>query len=66
VPTPRFEPQGAGIPTEAERREIEEYRWWPLAALEASRERFAPRRIGELLRALLERGIPDSPLDLGS
>ena len=65
VPTARFEPSGVAIPTEAERREIEEYRWWPLAELEASEERFAPRRIGELLRALLERGIPGAPLDVG-
>ena len=64
VPTPRFEPSGAAIPTETERREIEAYRWWPLHELEASRERFAPRRLGSLLRALLERGIPAAPFEV--
>jgi 8-oxo-dGTP pyrophosphatase MutT (NUDIX family) len=63
VPTPRFEPSAESIPTEAERREIEAYRWWTLAEIEASRERFAPRRIGELLRAIFERGVPPAPID---
>lgn len=66
VPTPRFAPSGESIPTEAERREIEAYRWWTLAEIDASRERFAPRRIGELLRALFERGIPAVPIDTGA
>ena len=66
VPTSRFEPSRAAIPTEAEQREIEDYRWWPLAALEASTERFAPRRLGPLLRARLERGIPGAPFDVGA
>jgi 8-oxo-dGTP pyrophosphatase MutT (NUDIX family) len=66
VPTPRFEPSAEAIPTETERREIEAYRWWSLAELEASRERFAPRRIAELLRALFERGLPPAPIDVGS
>ena len=66
VPTARFEPSRAGIPTEAEQREIEDYHWWSLGAIEASTERFAPRRLGALLRALLERGIPGAPFDVGS
>jgi 8-oxo-dGTP pyrophosphatase MutT (NUDIX family) len=66
VPTPRFEPSPEAIPTETERREIEAYRWWSLADLEASRERFAPRRIAELLRALFEQGLPPAPIDAGS
>lgn len=63
VPTPRFEPSAAGIPTDAERREIEAYRWWTLAEIDASKERFAPRRIGALLRDLLENGAPPAPID---
>jgi 8-oxo-dGTP pyrophosphatase MutT (NUDIX family) len=62
TPTPRFEPSAAAIPTEAERREIEAYRWWRLEEIEASRERFAPRRIGALLRALFEQGLPKLPV----
>jgi hypothetical protein len=31
-----------------------------------SSELFAPRRIGELLADLLQRGVPDAPLELGS
>ncbi|MBM4383264.1 MAG: NUDIX domain-containing protein [Deltaproteobacteria bacterium] len=62
TPTPRFEPSAAAIPTEAERREIEAYRWWRLEEIEASSERFAPRKIGALLRTLFEQGLPSSPV----
>jgi 8-oxo-dGTP pyrophosphatase MutT (NUDIX family) len=65
VPTPRFEPSAAGIPSEAERREIDAYRWWTLPELEASQERFAPRHLARLLRELLERGVPPAPIDTG-
>ena len=63
VPTPRFEPSFEAIPTEAERRELEAHRWWTLPELDVSRERFAPRRICALLRAIFERGIPAAPID---
>ena len=65
VPTPRFEPRGPGIPTEAERRELEAYRWWTLAEIEASRERFALRRIAAQLRELFANGAPPAPIDTG-
>jgi 8-oxo-dGTP pyrophosphatase MutT (NUDIX family) len=63
TPTARFEPSGASIPTEAERREIDAYRWWELAEIEASAERFAPRKLGALLRELFERGLPKAPVE---
>ena len=63
TPTARFEPSAAAIPTEAERSEIESYRWWRLEEIEASPERFAPRRLGALLRDLFERGLPAAPVE---
>jgi len=63
TPTERFEPSGTSIPTEAERREIDAYRWWQLDEIEASAERFAPRRLGALLRELFERGLPNAPVE---
>jgi 8-oxo-dGTP pyrophosphatase MutT (NUDIX family) len=65
TPTARFEPNPAAIPTEAERREIDAYRWWRLEEIETSAERFAPRRLGFLLRELFERGLPAAPIDAG-
>jgi 8-oxo-dGTP pyrophosphatase MutT (NUDIX family) len=62
APTARFEPSGAGIPTDAERREIDAYRWWRLEEIETSAERFAPRKLAVLLRGLFERGLPASPI----
>jgi 8-oxo-dGTP pyrophosphatase MutT (NUDIX family) len=42
-----------------------EHRWWSAAEIEASAERFAPRRLGELLRDLLAQGPPPEPVDVG-
>jgi 8-oxo-dGTP pyrophosphatase MutT (NUDIX family) len=44
---------------------VHELRWWSVAELEASQEEFAPRRLPELLRQLLETGSPPEPLDSG-
>jgi 8-oxo-dGTP pyrophosphatase MutT (NUDIX family) len=63
TPTERFEPSTAAIPTQAERDEIDAYRWWPLEEIEASSERFAPRRLGRLLRDLFEKGLPGIPIE---
>jgi 8-oxo-dGTP diphosphatase len=40
-------------------------RWWTLAELEASDETFAPRRLPELVAALLRDGPPGEPVDVG-
>ena len=40
-------------------------RWWTPAELEASDELFAPRRLPELVAALLRDGPPGEPLDVG-
>ncbi len=63
TPTARFEPSAAAIPTEAERSEIESYRWWRVEEIEASPERFAPHKLGALLRDLFERGLPPAPVE---
>jgi double-stranded uracil-DNA glycosylase len=44
---------------------VHEHRWWTLKEIEASGERFAPRRLGHLLRNILEQGPPPKPLDVG-
>jgi 8-oxo-dGTP pyrophosphatase MutT (NUDIX family) len=45
--------------------DIAEIRWWTLAELEASDENFAPRRLPQLIRELLEDGPPAEPIDVG-
>ena len=64
VPTPRFEPP-ADMPDEVERRVFGGFRWWAVDEIRASPERFAPRRLGECLAALLADGPPLSPIDVG-
>jgi hypothetical protein len=40
-------------------------RWWTMAELKAARTLFAPRRLPELLRAILADGPPTEPLEIG-
>ena len=41
------------------------HRWWTAAEIAASRETFAPRRLGDLLPPLLRGEWPPEPLDVG-
>ncbi|MBA3788027.1 MAG: NUDIX domain-containing protein [Actinobacteria bacterium] len=45
--------------------DVVERRWWTVAELSVSDERFAPRRLPELLAALVRDGPPEEPLDVG-
>jgi 8-oxo-dGTP pyrophosphatase MutT (NUDIX family) len=45
--------------------DVAEIRWWTLTELEASDEKFAPRRLPRLIRELLENGPPSEPIDAG-
>jgi len=42
-----------------------ELRWWALAELEEADETFAPSRLPELVRELVENGPPAEPIDAG-
>jgi 8-oxo-dGTP pyrophosphatase MutT (NUDIX family) len=42
-----------------------EHRWWSADEIAASTERFAPRRLAELLMQLLVEGPPPQPVDVG-
>ena len=44
---------------------VHEVRWWTLPELEAAEETLVPRRLPELLRELLECGVPAKPIDAG-
>lgn len=55
----RFEPLGTPD------ADVTERRWWTLAELAATDERFAPRRLPELVAALLRDGPPGEPFDAG-
>lgn len=64
VPVEEFEPTKAGMDAE-ERARFRSFRWWSIDELLASTERFAPARLAELLRELVERGPPERVLDSG-
>jgi 8-oxo-dGTP pyrophosphatase MutT (NUDIX family) len=59
-----FEPSREGF-QEEELELITEHRWWTAEQIERSPERFAPRRLGSLLRALLREGFPSQPIRIG-
>ena len=40
-------------------------RWWTLAELSTGSDRFVPRNLVTLLAALLNGGVPASPVELG-
>jgi 8-oxo-dGTP pyrophosphatase MutT (NUDIX family) len=44
---------------------IDGYRWWTVEELEEATETIAPRRLGSLLRSLLDHGPPKEPVDVG-
>jgi ADP-ribose pyrophosphatase YjhB (NUDIX family) len=59
-----FEPSRAWLQAD-ERELLVEHRWWTAEEIERSPERFGPRRLGGLLRALLRDGLPPEPLRIG-
>jgi ADP-ribose pyrophosphatase YjhB (NUDIX family) len=60
-----FEPSLAGFES-YELDLLPEHRWWSAAEIDRSRERFAPRRLGALLRHLLMTGPPPEPIEIGT
>jgi 8-oxo-dGTP diphosphatase len=66
VRTPSFEPTPALSWAELNDEYVVALRWWTVDEMEASGDRFAPRRLGALLRALLANGAPAEPLDAGA
>ena len=65
VRTARFEPAPRFTPEQLASEYVTEIRWWTQAELASSDELFAPRRLPELVAALLRDGPPGEPVDVG-
>jgi 8-oxo-dGTP diphosphatase len=65
VRMPAFEPAPRFTPEQLRAEFVTALRWWTPAELEASDELFAPRRLPELVAALLRDGPPGEPVDVG-
>jgi 8-oxo-dGTP diphosphatase len=69
VPVPvRFEPTPALSWEQLRDERLHEIRWWSIEEIDAATSdgiRFAPGRLGELIRLLAEQGVPDAPIDTG-
>jgi len=65
VRTPRFEPAPRFTADELAAEYVTGMRWWTQPELAASKELFAPRRLAELVAALLRDGPPGEPIDVG-
>jgi 8-oxo-dGTP diphosphatase len=65
VRTPAFEPAPRFTPAELAAEFVTAVRWWTQAELAAAEELFAPRRLPELVAALLRDGPPGEPIDAG-
>lgn len=60
-----FEPTRDGFsPEEVEL--LATHRWWTVDEIERSPDRFSPRALAALLRALLADGAPPRPLEIGT
>lgn len=60
----RAEPAELAVPPYLDAQQADA-RWWSVDEVAASDELFAPRRLAELLRGVLEHGPPPEPLDAG-
>lgn len=58
---PTFDIDTSGF-TDVEREILQEHRWWTLPELETSTDVLTPRDLATLLRNLLEKGLPTSPV----
>ena len=65
VRTSRFEPAPRFTSEQLAAEYVTGMRWWTPAELLASDELFAPRRLPELVAALLRDGPPGEPVDVG-
>ena len=65
VRTHAFEPAPTFTPEELAAEFVTAVRWWTQAELARSNELFAPRRLPELVAALLRDGPPGEPVDVG-
>lgn len=65
VRTGGFEPAPRFSPEQLAAEFVTGMRWWTPAELLASDELFAPRRLPELVAALLRDGPPGTPVDVG-
>ena len=65
IRTPAFEPAPRFTVEQLAAEYVAGMRWWTLDELEASDELFAPRRLPELVAALLRDGPPGEPVEVG-
>jgi 8-oxo-dGTP diphosphatase len=65
IRTPAFEPQPRFTPEQLAAEFVTGMRWWTQEELASSGEVFAPRRLPELVAALLRDGPPGEPVDVG-
>jgi 8-oxo-dGTP diphosphatase len=63
--TPRFEPTPRQTPEQLAAEWVTGMRWWTQDDLATADVIFAPRRLPELVAALLRDGPPGEPLDVG-
>jgi TDG/mug DNA glycosylase family protein len=61
----RVEPEPELSREELRAEGVTDVRWWTLDELEASGQAFAPRRLPQLLRALVAHGPRSDPIDVG-
>ncbi len=65
VPIEEFAPEFQSNPSETELMAFRQFGWWTPEEISVSEDVFAPRLLAKHLQALIERGIPDTLVDVG-
>jgi ADP-ribose pyrophosphatase YjhB (NUDIX family) len=65
VRTGRFELKPHFSPEQLREEYVTGVRWWTIDEIEGSDEAFAPADVGDRLRELVTRGLPDQPIRVG-
>jgi len=65
VDTVSFEPKMENNPATAEQLAFRGFRWWSTEDIRNAPDTFAPKRLADLLEALIKTGPPEEPFDAG-
>jgi 8-oxo-dGTP pyrophosphatase MutT (NUDIX family) len=60
-----YEPDLAGV-TDVERVDLTAWRWWTMTELAHARDALSPRDLAARLQDLLDHGLPETPIPVGT
>jgi 8-oxo-dGTP pyrophosphatase MutT (NUDIX family) len=65
IRTEKFKPKPTIDISKSEMIELKKFRWWKLAELLETKEVLSPKNFAELVKSLIENGMPPRPIEVG-